>query len=222
MNKKTLIGILIAAIVIIGVLISFVLMKNANYVVRFYSHQGVLISEQTVLRNSSAVPPIETGTLDGWVFTGWDSDFTSVKEDMSINAICNEISSIENAVIVCSAYDIDGMASVTVQLTGQVEIAGVDASIDYGGGALELIKIEYIDEDVTANCVADEHTLFFNFVSPQNVESTVDLMVLKFKINDTNKDIPIRIKINSTAKIQDEEVVEANATAIDGAVLISH
>lgn len=113
MNKKTLIGILIAAIVIIGVLISFVLMKNANYVVRFYSHQGVLISEQTVLRNSSAVPPIETGTLDGWVFTGWDSDFTSVKEDMSINAICNEISSIENAVIVCSAYDIDGMATVS-------------------------------------------------------------------------------------------------------------
>ncbi len=56
-----------------------------NYTVTFTDSEGNVLSEQTVPFATAATAP-EAAVLDGYVFTGWDSDFSSITGDITIKA----------------------------------------------------------------------------------------------------------------------------------------
>lgn len=56
-----------------------------EYTVTFVNYDGTVLSQQTVAQGEAAVAP-EEPTKDNYKFTGWDKDFSSVTEDMTITA----------------------------------------------------------------------------------------------------------------------------------------
>ena len=57
-----------------------------SFSVKFFGENGVLLKEESVLYGESAQAPIAP-VVKGFVFDKWDADFSSVTEDMTINAI---------------------------------------------------------------------------------------------------------------------------------------
>ena len=60
-------------------------------VVRFLGWDDEVLSVQTVAYGQSAVAPEEPIMHDGYVFKGWDKDFSCVKEDIDVRAVFEEI-----------------------------------------------------------------------------------------------------------------------------------
>ncbi|MBQ9949937.1 MAG: InlB B-repeat-containing protein, partial [Clostridia bacterium] len=56
-----------------------------TYTVTFIDHDGTVIATQEVEHGGDAEAP-ENPTREGYTFTGWDKDFTSVTEDMTVTA----------------------------------------------------------------------------------------------------------------------------------------
>ena len=56
-----------------------------TYTVKFYDYDGVLLKTDTVEYGKSAVAP-EIPMHEGLSFIGWDSDFSTVKSDMTVTA----------------------------------------------------------------------------------------------------------------------------------------
>jgi uncharacterized repeat protein (TIGR02543 family) len=60
--------------------------KKKTFQVTFVDwNDAVLKAAQTVVWGEAAVPPTEP-TREGYVFTGWDTDFSSVKSDLTVKA----------------------------------------------------------------------------------------------------------------------------------------
>ena len=56
-----------------------------TYTVTFEDGMGNVLSEQEVEEGKAAAAP-EDPTREGYVFTGWDTDFTNVTADITVNA----------------------------------------------------------------------------------------------------------------------------------------
>ncbi len=57
-----------------------------EYTVRFLDWDSTVLSTQTVEQGQNAVAP-QNPTREGYVFTGWDKDFTNIQEDVDITAV---------------------------------------------------------------------------------------------------------------------------------------
>ncbi len=88
-----------------------VLYEAAQFTVIFQYEDGTVISEQTVEYGKAAVAP-EDPTMDGYVFAGWDTDFSKITEDTIVTAIFAK----EGVMFTVTFVDFDGteIAKVTV------------------------------------------------------------------------------------------------------------
>ncbi len=57
-----------------------------SFTVTFVRPDGTVLGTDTVFEGQDATAPTNTD-LDGFVFTGWDTDFTNVQEDLTVTAI---------------------------------------------------------------------------------------------------------------------------------------
>ncbi|MCW3490309.1 leucine-rich repeat protein [Dethiobacter alkaliphilus] len=57
-----------------------------SYQATFRDYDGSLLKEETVSHGNDATAPSEP-TREGYTFTGWDSDYTSITEDLEITAL---------------------------------------------------------------------------------------------------------------------------------------
>ncbi len=80
------------------------------YAVRFYS-EGELLKTDSVEAYKAAVAP-EPPVIEGYMFTGWDKDFSSVLADLDVNAVYELESGVEDIAVIANAdvtiYTIDG------------------------------------------------------------------------------------------------------------------
>jgi len=65
-----------------------------NYQVDFYDHNGTRIDQQNVAYNTAANAP-DAPVREGFLFIGWDTDFSQVKKDLSVNALYSELATYE-------------------------------------------------------------------------------------------------------------------------------
>lgn len=65
-----------------------------TYTVTFLGHDGTVLSTQTVSEGKSATAP-EAPSREGYLFEGWDKDFSAVKEDLTVTARYREKQSYE-------------------------------------------------------------------------------------------------------------------------------
>ncbi len=59
--------------------------ERLSYTVEFYGNDGSLLNSQIVFYGDSAVAP-EVPSITGYHFTGWDTSFSSVTQDLSVTA----------------------------------------------------------------------------------------------------------------------------------------
>lgn len=90
------------------------LAQTGVYAVRFLDWDGTLLKEDSVAHGQAATAPANP-TRSGYTFTGWDKDFSVVKENMAVNAVYR---------INCYAYFVDWDGTV---LSRQ--------EVDYGAAA---------------------------------------------------------------------------------------
>lgn len=82
-----------------------------SYTVTFADYDGSIISTQSVESGGNAVPPADP-TRDGYVFTGWDGNYTNVTEDVTVTATYSQAQGGTNAHTV-TFYDYDGTTVLT-------------------------------------------------------------------------------------------------------------
>ena len=86
-----------------------------SYTVTFIDHNGTVLGIDTVTHGNPATAPVEP-TRTGYTFTGWDSDYSNVTNDLTVTALYNINSYTVNFV------DYDGTALKT-------------ETVNYGGSA---------------------------------------------------------------------------------------
>lgn len=85
-----------------------------RYKVKFFS-DGELILERTVQYGSSARAPKDP-FKSGFVFTGWDKDFSSVTSDLEVNAVFEKNDESQNVMVILGNWmNNDGTISKTMQ-----------------------------------------------------------------------------------------------------------
>ncbi len=69
--------------------------NHVVYTVNFVDHDGTVLKTQTVMLAASATAPASP-TRTGYTFTGWDVDFDSITEDITVTAQYDVSAAIEN------------------------------------------------------------------------------------------------------------------------------
>ena len=93
-----------------------------DFTVTFVDFDGTVLSEQQIIYGKSATAP-EDPARDGYVFTGWDAEFTKITEDITITAqyaediayLCGSFNDWSDN-LTLSATETDDVVSVTVEL----------------------------------------------------------------------------------------------------------
>lgn len=154
--------------------------------VLFTDHDGTVLSEQLVLPGQGAVPPA-VPERSGYVFTGWDGDYETVYDDAVFTAQYAAADSA-NIFTVSSAHGTVGdTVTVTVSLTGTVQLCAYDLRLMYDPEALEFVGVDAeLSMDVTANKSADGRILF-NYSSTKNRARGGDIIAVTFRILDSGR-----------------------------------
>ena len=112
-----------------------------TYTVTFKNHDGTVIGTQTVEHGASATAP-EVPERDGYVFAGWDGDYSIIKADVSLTArfvLLGDVNLDGRVDNLDSAYILRHDAAINL-LTGDALIAA-DANADGTVSALDAAHI---------------------------------------------------------------------------------
>ena len=192
--------------------------------VTFFDDDGAVLSEQRVLSGQAAVPPAMSGRA-GYIFAGWDGDYSSIYNHCSFTAryIPDDSS---NVFTVSSAEGAVGEEVViSVALSGAVKLCGYDMNLVYDNAALEFISMDSeLSMDIVANHIVKDGRVKFNFGS--RTERTVGggIMDITFRIleNDT-KYTPVTLRPVEVISIDPADpmkFIDADFTVLAGGVRI--
>lgn len=92
-KSKTPLVIILALVCVlaVGAAVCGIVLLNRTYTVRFDPNGGTIVSgsvTQNVKPGSDATPP--EASRDGWIFKGWDGEYSNVEEDCTVKAIWAE------------------------------------------------------------------------------------------------------------------------------------
>ena len=155
--------------------------QDDMFSVVFYGPDNRTLFITEVASGDSAIPPVNPTMPQGYIFSHWDKDFSSVTEDMSIHAICKEISGQENVLALSGgSVQSGGEVVIPLQLCGNVNLCAFDIRIDYNGEILKFVEFRNKDGAVDANCTEDTGEIYLNFASMENTQGDVYLVELVF------------------------------------------
>lgn len=100
-----------------------------TYTVTFYDWDDTILSTQTVNKGENATPPA-TPTRQGYVFTGWDGNYTNVQQDESVFATYKPAEEALDNVL-------DGNTAVKIFREGQILIIRGDKTYTLTGQELK-------------------------------------------------------------------------------------
>jgi len=112
-----------------------------TYMVQFANWDGTILKTQTVSHGGSASPP-ENPVAEGYVFMGWDGEFTNVTKDIKVTALFKPIDATEDST------------------TPAVPDVTPSKQSDIGGGWPFNID-DYNLKDIVAICVGPVVTFYF-------------------------------------------------------------
>lgn len=220
MNKKKLwIIILILAVVLAAAIVSLIILgqreepgvdqgSNSNsvskdqYTVTFYSNDGTVLKIDSVEKGKTANPPAEPQMLYETVFQSWDTDISSVKKNLEVRPICEDVKEKQNIFAIEGAYGKSGgTVIVPIRLCGEVCVSAFDMTISYDSNVLDLISVSE-DGAVLYN---DEipGKIRLNYVSTDNTVADVDICFLEFSIKAPTGQIPVNLEMHSIYACKD-------------------
>lgn len=153
-----------------------------TFTVAFLAPDGSLVFEDTVPSGEPAQPPMNPIMPYGYIFSHWDKDFSRITGDLTVNAVCSEISSKDNVFSCSGGYVQKGAnTSVSVKLGGNVNLCAFNLRITYDKEMLDFVEFRSQDPLVDCNCMEENGTIYLNYASSENTVGDVDLTDLVFR-----------------------------------------
>ena len=219
-HKKPILIVLSIVICVSIIILLLVLLSNKSYNVKFFSDNKELLKIDTVKSGESAIPPVEPELSYGNIFQKWDTDFSSVTNDLEINPEYESVSGKENVFAIAGAYGkIDDVATTSLTLCGDVLLSGFDITVEYDKDELVLDSVFGNDENVIYN-EKEPGRIILNYVSTENTTADVDICSFKFKITGDQKTIPLTIKVNKVYANKGDDLISPSYTVVDSNVYV--
>lgn len=226
-RKKLLFIIILSIFICIGVILSVFLFNlfrmiedGKTYRVNFYSEKNEIIKTETVQSGKAAVPPETLDVSDGKIFEKWDTDFSSVRNDLEIKPVFNTTNGKDNVFALSGAYgQKNDIVTTSLVLRGDVELSGFDLTVEYDKEALDLISVTYKDGSVICND-SEPGKIRINFVSAENALGDVDICSFEFKANENKKETPLTITVNKVYANKDDTLYEPKYNVINSTIYV--
>ena len=226
-QKKLLFIIIISVIICIGVILSVFLFNlfrmiedGKTYTVNFYSENNEIIKTETIKSGKAALPPEKLDVSDGKIFEKWDTDFSSVRNNLEIKPVFNTTNGKDNVFALLGAYvQKNDTVTTSLLLRGDVELSGFDLTVEYDKEALEFISVSDKDESVICND-SEPGKIKINFVSADNTLGDVDICSFKFKADENKKETPLTITVNKVYANKDDTLYEPKHNVINSTIYV--
>lgn len=139
MRNCKLIGNIAAAIAL--VLVACILLcacgKTEKFTVIFQDYDGTVLKTETVRSGEAASAP-QDPQRDGYIFVGWDKDFSAIKKDLTVIAeyvrITDTLFTVETVTVASEAQ----AAEVSISVSNNPGILGMVFSVSYDESVLSL------------------------------------------------------------------------------------
>jgi len=194
-------------------------LSRQKYEVTFCTEDGTVLLIDTVTRNHAATPPVEPQVAYGTVFSCWDKDFSKIREDITVTAVCENIQGKTNVFALSSAYGKKGdSVFVPFQLCGDVCTAGFSLTVAYDADCV-AIESAY-DEDGGVIINTDKvGEIKLNYVSTENTVGDVDLCGLRFKVLKDFESTPLTVTVEKAVAVGEKDTLNAvDSTVINAYV----
>lgn len=191
--------------------------KGDQFVVTFYDYDQstVLAVRENVEKGKIATPPNDP-TRKGYIFAGWNGDYTNITSNRSIIAKYIPSSSM-NVVKVSNAIASNGdTVTISVILMGKVNICGYDMVLSFDSSSL-IFKEMSADKGVTYN--RKENNVYISYLNSAciNESKKKTILTISFKISTSEpKVIPITILPEEMFDKDDKDV---KYTVINGTIV---
>lgn len=144
--------------------VTFTAQYGANKVkVTFVDHDGSVIEEQDVEYGTDAAAPAGP-EREGFIFTGWDKEFTGVTEDMTVTA------QYKAALTVGQVGDKDGSPAIVVN-TGDLDIT----EVNFEGGTAKVNPDGSLTLKLFDNIKAGDYELKFKLADGTTLTETITI-----------------------------------------------
>lgn len=204
MKKKNILIIIILAFLVMVSIIIFrgldeekPVGNDETYVVQFYDHNDNVIKKEEVKKGNNAISPTYKYESKSKVFVGWDKSFNDITEDLDIKPVFEDISNEKN--VIYSSYACsngDSYIQVSFQITGDVNFCCLELEIEFDDKYLEFVEATEVDGDGLVNSY--DGKIYFVFACAENINGSVDLMTLEFKVLKSNTKDNNLVNINVT------------------------
>lgn len=198
--------------------------ERSEFIVSFLSGDGSLLSTCVVKKGENAVPPTAPVMPAGYTFSHWDTDFSNVQQDLEVRAVCVEIPQNCNVFVLESASGYVGEnVTLSLRLTGDVCLAGVDLVMNYDTSSLEFVEMAYEDELVLTNVKPEKGTILLNYLGSNNTTGEVDLCDCVFRIKGDVETTTVEVVIESAVALDErEQFYKPQCETINAAVIVLH
>ncbi len=180
-----------------------------TFTVSFVDFDGTVLKTETVEIGKSATAP-ETPVREGFVFTGWDNDFSAVTEDLTVTALYER--SVNGPSIIVSdviANVSDETVNVIISIANNPGISSLKFDFAYGDGL--TLKSVAFDASFGAYVTTPEpfeNPQVITFISPlADVTVNGTFATLTFAISD---EITVDTVANITLTLHNEEIFNAD------------
>ena len=129
------------------------------------------------------IPSGESG-YDHLVFTGWNAPIKAVTEDVTYEAIYEDISDKENVFVLGTLYTTQDSAELMLTLRGNVTLSVADLEIHYDPTVIRVDDILKADSSVQYNILPEKGRIKISVLLSENLESAMDCFQLKLSFVD--------------------------------------
>ena len=143
-HRKVLLYVTIAVVLLTAITIGILLLcpdKAVYYNVIFQDFDGTVLKTESVEAGKAATAP-ENPHREGYIFIGWDRDFSSVEKDIVITAEYLRITDTAFKVDTVSVTDVNKKVEVKVSVTNNPGILGMVFSVNYDEEMLKLVACQ--------------------------------------------------------------------------------
>ena len=167
----------------------------------FKGFNGVELSKQKVLPGLDAVAP-EAPVVEGYVFTGWDKEYTNVQTNLEVNAIYESIKPIINSITHNPTIWTNNQVTVTVNASAYEGGRIVEYSFD-NGKTWQSTNTYVVSNNTTLNILAKDNLGTISNISEYsitNIDKVAPIISGNQNVN-ANEQPEAIIKLDITDKL---------------------
>lgn len=218
MNKQIK-RILIVSFLIVVTTTSFgVYWFNRKFEVIFINSDNSIIERKEV-KYGESINDFEIPIVpEGYKFTCWDKSLKKIKKNTIVKAIVEEIDNGINVISLGNSYASKNKTfSIPLILSGDVDICSLELIINFDSKYLTFKESLNEDSEILVN--GNDNDVYVSFASAKNVKTTVYMCDLVFSVNeDIDESALLQININKCGKYEEDRIVDATYSTIDGII----